>query len=75
MGRSATNCAGGEIFYSLAEAQVLIEAWRRHYIIVRPHSTLGYRPPAPETASPPYPSSGFAPLHLRPDMAAASIIH
>ena len=39
----------GEIFYSLAEARVLIEAGRRHYNTVRPHSSLGYRPPAPET--------------------------
>lgn len=38
----------GEIFYSLAEARILIEAWRRHYNTVRPHSTLGSRPPAPE---------------------------
>jgi transposase InsO family protein len=38
----------GEIFYSLAEAQILIEAWRRHYNTVRPHSSLGYRLPAPE---------------------------
>ena len=37
-----------EIFYSLAEARVLIEAWRVHYNTVRPHSALGYRPPAPE---------------------------
>ena len=41
----------GEIFYSLAEAKVLIEAWRRHYNTVRPHSSLGYRPPAPDTAA------------------------
>jgi transposase InsO family protein len=34
----------GEIFYSLKEAQVLIEMWRRHYNTVRPHSSLGYRP-------------------------------
>jgi len=39
----------GEIFYSLAEAQILIEAWRRHYNTVRLHSSLGYRPPAPGT--------------------------
>jgi putative transposase len=38
----------GEIFFSLAEAQVLIEAWRRHFNTVRPHSSLNYRPPAPE---------------------------
>jgi transposase InsO family protein len=38
----------GEIFYTLREAQVLIEQWRQHYNRVRPHSALGYRPPAPE---------------------------
>jgi transposase InsO family protein len=37
-----------EIFYTLQEAQVLIERWRREYNTVRPHSALGYRPPAPE---------------------------
>ncbi len=37
-----------EVFRSLGEAQVLIEAWRRHYNTVRPRSALGYRPPAPE---------------------------
>lgn len=44
----------GEIFYTLAEARILIEAWRRHYNTVRPHSSLGYRPPAPEAATPPW---------------------
>lgn len=39
----------GEIFYTLKEAQTVIEQWRRHYNTVRPHSALGYRPPAPET--------------------------
>lgn len=37
-----------EIFYTLKEAQVLIEAWRRHFNAVRPHSALGWKPPAPE---------------------------
>jgi transposase InsO family protein len=37
-----------EIFYTLTEAKVLIEMWRRHYNQVRPHSSLGYWPPAPE---------------------------
>ena len=37
-----------EIFYTLLEARVLIERWREHYNWVRPHSSLGYRPPAPE---------------------------
>ena len=39
----------GEIFYSLNEAQALIEKWRQHYNTKRPHSALGYRLPAPET--------------------------
>ena len=38
----------GEIFYSLREAQIVIEEWRKHYNIKRPHRALGYRPPAPE---------------------------
>jgi len=38
----------GEIFYTLREAEILIEAWRRHYNTLRPHSSLGYRAPAPE---------------------------
>jgi len=37
-----------EIFTTLTEARVLIEEWRREYNGVRPHSSLGYRPPAPE---------------------------
>ena len=37
----------GEIFYSLKEAKIIIEDWRRHYNEIRPHSSLGYRPPAP----------------------------
>ena len=37
-----------EIFYSLREAQVIIESWRRHTNTVRPHGSIGYRPPAPE---------------------------
>jgi transposase InsO family protein len=38
----------GEIFYSMNEVQVLAERWRVPYNTVRPHSSLGYRPPAPE---------------------------
>jgi putative transposase len=38
----------GEIFYSLEEAKVIIEGWRRHYNTLRPHSSLGYRAPAPQ---------------------------
>ena len=50
-----------EIFYTLREAQILIERWRRQYNEVRPHSALGYRPPAPAAIQPMPP--GSAPLH------------
>ena len=42
----------GEIFYTLREAQIIIESWRRHFNMVRPHGSLGYRPPAPEVFVP-----------------------
>jgi putative transposase len=42
----------GEIFYTLREAQVVVESWRRHYNAVRPHASLGYKPPAPEVFVP-----------------------
>jgi transposase InsO family protein len=41
-----------EVFNTLREAQVLIERWRQHFNTVRPHSALGYRPPAPEVIMP-----------------------
>ena len=63
----------GEIFYSLAEAKVVIESWRRHYNTARPHSSLGYRPPAPQVvqwpAAPSGPASPATPaLAPRPTM-------
>lgn len=64
-----------EIFYSLAEARVLIETWRRHYNTERPHSSLGYRPPAPETIGPPRWPSGSAALRLPSSMADDAAIH
>jgi putative transposase len=42
----------GEIFYTLQEAQIIIESWRRHYNAIRPHASLGYKPPAPEVFVP-----------------------
>ena len=46
-GKLRDELLNGELFYSLKEAQVVIEQWRRHYNTRRPHSSLGYRPPAP----------------------------
>jgi Integrase core domain len=41
----------GELFYTLKEAQIIIERWRIHYNTVRPHSSLGGLPPAPKPSS------------------------
>ena len=46
------NLLDGEIFYSLIEAQIIVGEWVKHYNHVRPHSALGYRPPAPQTQVP-----------------------
>jgi len=48
-GKLRDELLNGEIFYTLREAKVLINRWRTHHNTVRPHSSLGYRPPAPET--------------------------
>ena len=47
-GKLRDQLLNGEIFYTVREAKVLLERWRWHYNHVRPHSSLGYRPPAPE---------------------------
>ncbi len=41
------------MFNTLKEARVVIEGWRRHYNIVRPHSALGWKPPTPDSDRPP----------------------
>jgi transposase InsO family protein len=51
-GKLRDELLNGEIFYTLKEAQVLIEAWRREYNTIRPHSSLRYKPPAPEAILP-----------------------
>ena len=52
-GKLRDELLNGEIFTTLQEAKVLTEVWRRDYNQVRPHSSLGYKPPAPETISGP----------------------
>lgn len=47
-GKLRDELLNGEIFYTLGEATIVIEQWRKYYNTVRPHSSLGYRPPAPE---------------------------
>ena len=57
----------GEIFYNLTEAKVLIERWRNHCNTIRPHITLGYRPPAPQTTLPNYANKLLENRGLRAD--------
>ena len=51
-GKMRYELLDGEIFYTLLEAKVIIERWRQHYNTIRPHSSLGGRPPAPVTVVP-----------------------
>jgi len=51
-GRLRDELLNGEIFSTLKEAKVVIEQWRTHYNTIRPHSSLGYSPPAPQTILP-----------------------
>lgn len=50
-GKWRDELLNGELFSTRHEAQVLVERWRRQYNTQRPHSALGYRPPAPETVA------------------------
>lgn len=51
-GKLRDELLNGEIFYTLDEARTLIDRWREHYNTVRPHSSLGYKPPAPVAIQP-----------------------
>jgi putative transposase len=48
-GKFRDEFLNGEIFDTVLEARILTERWRQQYNTIRPHSSLGYRPPAPET--------------------------
>jgi transposase InsO family protein len=52
IGKLRDELLNGEIFDTLLEAKVITENWRREYNQLRPHSSLGYRPPAPEAFKP-----------------------
>ena len=67
-GRLRDELLNGETFYTLKEAQIIIEQWRHHYNHIRPHSSLGYKPPVPLA---PMNKGSFAyapePLFIPPD--------
>ena len=68
-GKLRDELLNGEVFDTLLVAKVLIERWRQQYNTKRPHSSLGYDPPALKPFSPLPPSSGASPLRT----AAAGI--
>ena len=61
-GKMRDELLNGEIFYTLKEAQILIEMWRKDYNTFRPHSALGYRPPVPVAIM--VPATQFQPVGL-----------
>jgi putative transposase len=71
-GKLRDELLNGELFDTLREAQVLLERWRREYNRVRPHSALGYRPPAPEAFGWSDGGSGAPPLRPHPAIAGLS---
>ncbi len=61
-GKLRDECLNGEIFYSLKEAQIVIEKWRVLYNTLRPHPALGYGPPAPAACNPWVPNPNSQPM-------------
>jgi len=72
-GKLRDELLNGELFDTLWEAQVLLKRWRREYNTFRPHSSLGYRPPAPEAILPLAAGSGDPPRS--PQQASAGLSH
>ena len=73
--RLRAELLNGEIFYNLKEASTVIEQWRQHYNTIRPHSALGYRPPAPESIIPPSGSASSATLRRPTRLAREPTMH
>ena len=74
-GRLRDECLKTELFNHLMEAKIIIEAWRRHYNTIRPHTSLGYRPPAPETIQAADPTSDVWSLQPeRPSVKANLVV-
>ena len=69
-GKLRDQLLNGEIFYTLEEAKVLLGRWRWHYNHARPHSSLGYRPPAPEAALPFGPGSATLRLDRKAELSS-----
>ena len=68
-GKLRDECLNMEIFTTLKEAQVLIEQWRTFYNTERPHSALGYRPPAPQAVLPLTNNTTYPRNTMKPEQA------
>jgi len=73
-GKFRDELLNGEIFTTLLEARVLIENWRREYNQIRPHSSLGYRPPAPQAIRSMESKRLFMPMQL-PEGLTQRVVH
>ena len=71
-GKLRDELLNGEIFNTITEARIIIEDWRRHYNTIRPHSSLRWRPPAPETIAWPGPPSLRS---VAPGQATSTMLH
>jgi transposase InsO family protein len=60
-GKLRDELLNGEVFCTLAEAEVLFDVWRRQYNTVRPHSAFGYKLSVPETIAPPNRFASWSP--------------
>lgn len=72
-GKLRDECLNTELFLTLREAQVVIENWRREFNTIRPHSALGYKPPAPQTIQPADPACAVWLLQPDRPFAGASL--
>jgi transposase InsO family protein len=71
-GKLRDELLNGELFYTLKAAQIIIAGWRRLYNGLRPHSSLGQRPPAPETITwPGFSLADYSPPSLTPEVTLA----
>lgn len=61
-----------EMFATPRGTLVLMESWHQHYSVVRPHSSLTYRPPIPETILSPSRGLPYAPLRSAHGLARAA---
>ena len=74
-GKLRDEVLNAEVFNTLLEARVLIEQWRVHHNTIRPHPSVGYRPPAPEGVGSGMPMPPGRPGPTGPHQPPATMLH